>query len=119
MDVERIRPIGDKVIVRRDPLLRQSEGGIYAPESWGDGVHPHAFRRNRELSDSNLKARYSLTGVIVAVGPGGWSKLGERLPMQLEPGMRVRMLDEGEDVELGDEHEYVVVRERDCIAEYV
>lgn len=117
MDLGRIRPLADKVLVRRDPMLDRTEGGLWAPEEWGSGVHPYAFRRTRELNDSNTKARYRLTGLVVAVGPGGWSKRGERVPMQLEPGMRVRFLDEGEDVKLGDEHDYVMLREDDCVAE--
>jgi co-chaperonin GroES (HSP10) len=115
--IERIRPLHDKVLVRRDPMLDRTAGGIYAPEEWGDGVHPYAFQRSRAMNDANTKARYRLTGVVVAVGPGGHTRKGAFVPMQLERGMRVRFLDEGEDVHLDDGHSYVMLHERDCVAE--
>ncbi len=117
MDLARIRPIGDRVLVRRDAMMSQTPGGIWTPESWGRRVHPHAFRQDEPIDEASLRARYKLSGEVVACGPGGWSRRGERVTMQLTPGMRVLMLDEGEDVELGDGHEYVCVREDDCIAE--
>lgn len=117
MDLERVRPLRDLVLVRRDKMLSQTEGGLWAPEHWGDGVHPWAYQRARALNESNLKAKYRLSGVVVACGPGGYGKTGARVPMQLERGMRVLFLDEGEDVDMDDEHEYVMLAERHCIAE--
>lgn len=119
MDIERIKPLRDHVLVRRDPMVSQTDGGVWTPEQWGDGVHPYAFHRALELNESNLKARYRLSGTVVAVGPGGYGKRGERRPMQLVPGQRVHFLDEGEDASFEDGHAYVWLREQDCIAEEV
>ena len=65
----KVRPIGNKVLIRRDEAETQTEAGIYLPESAKD------------------KPR---TGVIEAVGTGAINTdTGERVPVELKKGEKV------------------------------
>ena len=64
-----VRPLHDKIIVRRDEAESQTESGIYLPESSKDRPK---------------------TGVIEAVGDGKLNtETGERIPLTVGQGDRV------------------------------
>lgn len=65
----KVRPIGDKVLIKRDEAETQTEAGIYLPESAKD------------------KPR---TGTVKAVGTGATNHdTGEHIPMTLKVGDKV------------------------------
>ena len=64
------RPIGDSILVQMDEESDKVAGGLlFKP----DAATEHIFTK----------------AVVLAVGPGKWSKNGDREPVQLEPGMGV------------------------------
>jgi chaperonin GroES len=64
-----IRPLGDKILVRRDEAQDRTESGIYLPEKAKDTPK---------------------TGVVEAVGTGAINtETGERIPLTVKKGDRV------------------------------
>jgi chaperonin GroES len=99
----RCHPRGDRVLIRRDTVKKQTEGGILLPDS-------STTRRQ--------------TGVIVRVGPGRLLDSGARAPMDLKPNDRVLILGySGADVTdplreavFVQDEEYLMLREEDILA---
>lgn len=89
-----IRPLGDRVIVRRDESETKSPGGIMIPDS-----AKHVPRK----------------GVVLAVGNGVVGHNGERIELELKDGDYV-VFDNyaGHEVEHGDET-LTVLREHEVI----
>jgi len=84
----RIRPMGDRVIVRRAPTETVSAGGIIIPE----GAQEKAQR-----------------GEVLAVGPGFEMPSGFRVPTGVKPGDVVVFGKwDGQDRKVGDE-EYLFI----------
>lgn len=63
-----LRPLGDRIVVRREAPEETTAGGIVLPDT-----------------AKNKPQR----GVVLAVGPGKLKKDGSRAPMQLKAGDRV------------------------------
>lgn len=64
-----IKPLGDKVIIRRSAMEEKSAGGIILSES-----------------DKELQSH----GIVLAVGSGNFeSKTGQRVPVDVEVGQKV------------------------------
>ncbi len=63
-----LRPLGDRIVVRREPAEETTAGGIVLPDT-----------------AKNKPQR----GTVLAVGPGKLKKDGTRAPMQLKAGDRV------------------------------
>jgi len=61
----KLRPLGDRLIVRRFPSEEKTAGGIILPD--------------------NAKQKPQ-KGTVVAVGPGKLAKNGERTPLQVKEG---------------------------------
>lgn len=93
-----IRPIGDKIIVRRDEAESQTESGLYLPESSKDKPK---------------------TGVVVAVGAGATNTdTGERIPMTLKKGDRVIFSSyAGSEIKLGAD-ELLIMSEDEVLATF-
>lgn len=91
-----VRPLHDKIIVRRDEAESQTESGIYLPESSKDRPK---------------------TGVIEAVGDGKLNtETGERIPLTLKTGDRVIFSSyAGNEVKLDDE-EFLIMSEDEILA---
>ena len=90
----KIRPLHDRVIVRRIEEEEKSKGGIIIPDT---------------------AKEKPIQGEIIAVGPGRREK-GETIPMELKVGDRVIYGKySGTQVEL-DNEEIILIKESDVIA---
>lgn len=65
---DQIEPLADRVIVKRDPEITQTPGGIFIPDTCTDKP---------------------MVGTIVAVGPGRTNESGTIIPMNVVVGDRV------------------------------
>lgn len=92
----KVRPLGNKVLVRRDEAESMTDAGIYLPESAKDKPK---------------------TGVIEAVGTGALNTdTGERIPMTLKKGERVIFSSyAGTEVRLEDD-ELLIMSEDEILA---
>ncbi len=89
-----IRPLQDRVIVKRMEEERTSSGGIVIPDS---------------------AAEKPIRGEVIAVGPGKVQDNGKKLPVDLKVGDTVLFGKySGTEVKIDDE-EYVVMREDDIL----
>ena len=91
-----IRPLHDKIIVRRDEAEDRTESGIFLPESSKDKPK---------------------TGVVEAVGDGALNtETGERIPLTLKKGDRVVFTSyAGSEIKLGDD-ELLILSEDEVLA---
>ncbi len=65
----KVRPLGDKVLVKRDEAETRTESGLYLPEKSKDKPK---------------------SGTVTAVGPGAVNtETGARIPLTLKPGDKV------------------------------
>ena len=91
----KLRPLNDRVLVKRVPEETKTAGGLYIPET-----------------AKEKPAR----GVVVAVGPGKILENGQLSPMQVKVGDRVILKNwGGEKVEL-DKEEYKIMSQDDILA---
>ncbi|MBM2830283.1 MAG: Co-chaperonin GroES [Gammaproteobacteria bacterium] len=90
----KIRPLQDRVIVRRMEEERTSAGGIVIPDS---------------------AAEKPIQGKVIAVGPGKILDNGDRRPVDVKVGDKVLFAKySGTEVKINDE-EYLVMREEDIM----
>ena len=91
-----IKPLADRVLVKRlDEAEEQKVGGIIIPDT--------AKEKPQEAE-------------IVAVGPGGRSEDGERIPLEVKEGDKVLIGKySGTEVKIEGE-EYLIMREDDVLA---
>lgn len=91
-----IRPLGDKIIVRRDEAADRTDAGIYLPEKAKDTPK---------------------TGVVLAVGDGALNtETGERIPLEISKNDRVIFSSyAGTEIKL-DGEEYLIMTESDVLA---
>ena len=90
----KIRPLQDRVIVRRMEEERTSAGGIVIPDS---------------------AAEKPIQGKVIAVGPGKILDNGERRPVDVKAGDKILFGKySGTEVKIDDE-EYLVMREEDIM----
>ena len=91
----KIKPLGDRVVVRRDESEEKTAGGLYLPDSAKD-----------------KPAR----GVVVSLGDGRLLDDGTRSAFTVKEGDRVLFLSyAGEEFKFGDD-EYLLMRESDILA---
>lgn len=90
----KIRPLHDRVIVKRVDAETRTASGIYIPEAAG------------EKPDQ---------GVVLAVGPGKRDEAGKLIPMEVKVGDRILFGKySGQNVKV-DGDEYLVMREEDIM----
>jgi chaperonin GroES len=93
----KLRPMGDRIIVRRTEAAEKSSGGVILPD--------------------NAKQKPQ-RGTVLAVGPGKLLKDGTRRPLQVKEGDRVLFTawagDEGR--ERGAKDAILVMHEEDVLA---
>ena len=90
-----IRPLQDRVIVKRVKEEEKTKGGIIIPDS---------------------AKEKPLEGLVVAVGSGKVTKNGKVVPMDVKAGDKILFGKySGSEVKLDDE-EYLILREEDVLA---
>ena len=91
-----VRPLGDKILVRRDEAATKTESGIFLPESSKDKPK---------------------TGIVEAVGTGALNTdTGERIPLAIKKGDRIIFTSySGTEVKLNDQ-ELLIMSEDDVLA---
>lgn len=90
-----IRPLGDRIVVRRVEEETKTAGGIYIPDS--------ATEKPSE-------------GEVVAVGKGRFTDKGDLIPMEVKIGDKVIFGKfSGSEVKIGDEA-LLIMREDDVLA---
>ncbi|MBM3193769.1 MAG: co-chaperone GroES [Chlamydiae bacterium] len=92
----KLRPLADRVLVKRSKNEERTTGGIILPDT---------AREKQEL------------GEVIAVGSGKMDKDGKRLEIPVKVGDKV-MWDKfaGNDVKIEDEEDFVIVKADDIIA---
>ena len=90
-----IRPLHDRVLVKRVELQEQVRGGIIIPDT--------AKEKPQEAE-------------VVAVGPGKLTDEGKRTPLEVQPGDRILMGKySGSEIKI-DDTDYVICREDEILA---
>ncbi len=91
-----VRPLGDKILVRRDEAASKTESGIFIPESGKERPK---------------------TGTVEAVGSGALNTdTGERVPLQVKKGDRILFTSyAGTELKL-DGDELLIMSEDDILA---
>eukprot|EP00483_Globobulimina_turgida_P012016 UN12038 len=92
----RIKPLVDRVLIKRFQAPTKTSGGLYLPESAQKGEIPQ--------------------GIVTAVGPGAFNQDGNRIPMTLKEGDEVLLPNYGGQEFKIDEDEFVLLREPEVIA---
>jgi chaperonin GroES len=91
----KVKPLNDRVLVKRTEELQVTKGGIYIPDS---------------------AKEKPIEGKIVAVGPGKMSDSGTRMTLQVKIGDRVLFNKyAGSDIKIEGE-DYLMMREEDVLA---
>ncbi|NWG54016.1 MAG: co-chaperone GroES [Hydrogenophilaceae bacterium] len=89
-----VRPLGDRVVVRRMEQEERTPGGIIVPDT------------------AKQKPRH---GEVIATGPGARGKNGALAPLDVKPGDRVVFADwSGTEVRV-DGEDLVILREADIL----
>ncbi len=91
-----VRPLGDKILVRRDEAASKTDTGIFLPESSKDKPK---------------------TGIVEAVGTGAMNTdTGARIPLTIKKGDRIIFSSySGTEVKLNDQ-ELLIMSEDDVLA---
>jgi chaperonin GroES len=91
----RVRPLGDRIVVKRLEEEQKTRGGIIVPDT--------AKEKPQQA-------------VVVAVGPGRISEEGKRVPPDVKKGDKVLFGKySGSEITVGDE-ELLILREEDILA---
>lgn len=92
-----LRPIGDRLVIRRDAKKSVTDGGIYLPEASVD----------KQIPDR---------GRVISVGPGTKNPDGSYIQMDLKFGDKVLFCTYAGQIFKLDEEEVLLVRESDLLA---
>jgi len=91
----KIKPLNDRVLVKRMEELQVTKGGIVIPDT---------------------AKEKPIEGKVIAVGPGKMSDAGQRMTLQLKEGDRVLFGKyAGTEIKMEGE-EYLMMREEDILA---
>ena len=93
-----LRPLGDRVILKQDEGVSVTKGGIHIPD--------------------NAKEK-SISGEVLAVGPGKLNDKGDLIPMNVKVGEKVCYERYGgTEIEV-DNEKFVALKESDILAVFV
>jgi chaperonin GroES len=91
----KVKPLNDRVLVKRTEELQMTKGGIYIPDT---------------------AKEKPIEGKVIAVGPGKMSDQGSRMALQVKEGDRVLFSKyAGSEIKVEGE-EYLMMREDDILA---
>jgi chaperonin GroES len=91
----KVKPLNDRVLVKRMEEVQVTKGGIVIPDT---------------------AKEKPIEGKVIAVGPGKMSDTGNRMPLQLKEGDRVLFGKyAGTEIKMEGE-EYLMMREEDILA---
>jgi chaperonin GroES len=91
-----VRPLGDRVVIRRSAAQAKTAGGLLLPDT---------------AQDKPQK------GTVLAVGPGRMLKDGARRPLQVKKGDIVLFTNwAGDEFRSGQEDQILLMREEDILA---
>jgi chaperonin GroES len=91
----KVKPLNDRVLVKRMEEVQVTKGGILIPDT---------------------AKEKPIEGKVIAVGPGKMSDAGNRMPLQLKEGDRVLFGKyAGTEIKMEGE-EYLMMREEDILA---
>ena len=92
--MKKIRPLQDRILVKRLEEKETKKGGIIIPDT--------AKEKPQE-------------GQVIAVGPGRWGDDGKRIPMEVKAGDKILFGKySGSEVKVADE-EHLIMREEDVL----
>ena len=92
--MKKIRPLQDRLLVKRLEEKEVKKGGIIIPDT--------AKEKPQE-------------GQVIAVGPGRWGEDGKRIPMEVKAGDKILFGKySGSEVKVADE-EHLIMREEDVL----
>ena len=92
---KKLRPLMNRILVKKPEPLTKTKGGILLPESKQDQLN---------------------FGVVVAVGPGRTMDNGQLRPMSVKEGDTVLLPEYGgSKITLGDNQEYFLYRDEDLM----
>jgi chaperonin GroES len=90
----KVRPLNDRVLIKRLEAKEQIKGGIIIPDS---------------------AKEKPMEGEVIAVGPGKLDDAGKRMPMSVKAGQKVLVGKyAGTDIKI-DDVEHIVVREDEIL----
>ena len=94
---QKVQPLSDRVLVRREEIKEKSAAGIIIPDT--------------------AKTEKSKVGIVIAVGMGRYGDEGDLIPMTVKAGAKV-IFNAGWDneVDLRDDEEYFLIKESDILA---
>ncbi|MDI6853687.1 MAG: co-chaperone GroES [Deltaproteobacteria bacterium] len=91
----KVKPLNDRVLVKRLEEMQVTKGGIYIPDT---------------------AKEKPIEGRVMAVGPGKMSDAGNRMPLHVKEGDRVLFSKyAGSEIKIEGE-EYLMMREDDILA---
>ncbi len=90
-----LKPLGDRVVIMPTPKEEQTKSGIFLPDT--------AKEKPQE-------------GKIIAVGSGRLTEKGDRIPMELQEGMKVLYAKYAGTEFKVDGEEYLILSEKDVLA---
>ena len=103
----KIRPIGDRVLVKHLEDKEQVRGGIIIPDS--------AKEKPQEAQVIALGTGKRTEGIVVALGTGKTDDNGKKVPFEVKKGDRVLVSKYGGTEVKLDEQKYTLVREDDIL----
>ena len=93
----KLRPLGDRVIVKPVAREEKTKGGIYLPDT--------------------ASKEKPMEGTVISVGPGRLNDDGERTPVDVQVGDRIVFAKyAGTEFKTEDEEEYLIISEKDIMA---
>jgi chaperonin GroES len=93
----KLRPLGDRVIVKPVTREEKTKGGIYLPDT--------------------ASKEKPMEGTVIAVGPGRIMDDGKRTPVDVNAGDRIVFAKyAGTEFKTEDDEEYLIISEKDIMA---
>ncbi len=97
MDIKKIKPLGDRILVKPVVEEEKTKGGIVLPDT--------------------VSKEKPQVGEVLAVGPGRTNDDGKTFPMQFKTGDKVIYAKySGTDLKDDDDEDYLLLSEKDILA---